>query len=83
MYQLFNKQNYHENVRESPPGSPLAVEKIKKGYLLQVSIAKVRARRRRRQDTQIHSCMSYEEEDTCMSYMEEDTRRRQDALIHK
>jgi len=32
--------------------------------------------------TLIHSCMSYEEEDTCMSYEEEDTRRRQDALIH-
>jgi hypothetical protein len=32
--------------------------------------------------TLIHSCMSYEEEDTCKSYEEEDTRRRQDALIH-
>ena len=66
-----------------PPRSPLAVKKIKKGYLLQVDIAEELARHRMRQDTQIHSCMSYEEEDTCMSYMEEDTRRRQDALIHK
>jgi hypothetical protein len=29
-------------------------------------------RQRRRQDTLMHSCMSYEEEDTCMSY--ENTR---------
>ena len=47
----------------------------------EVDAERHRAAPRRRQDTLIQSCMSYEEEDTCMSYEEEDTRRRQDTQL--